>query len=66
MSNDFFNFDSPVVNVDSKSYIKGIDDFIKSIIEISGWTPNCIDHDLSLTVFTLNQIAEQLKSQLEV
>ena len=40
---------------------KAIDDFIKLINEISGWTPNCIEHNLSLTVFTLHQIAEELK-----
>lgn len=43
-------------------YNKAIGDFVKLINEISGWTPNCIEHDLSLTVFTLHQIAEELSS----
>lgn len=41
---------------------KAIDDFVKYIDECSGWTQNCIEHDISLTVYTLHQIAEQLKA----
>ena len=43
------------------NYDKAIDDFVKYIDECSGWTPKCIEHDISLTVYTLHQIAEQLK-----
>ena len=60
--NQFFNFDSPVARVDKKSYDKAIDDFVKLTNEVSGWTPNCIENNLSLTVFTIHQIAEQLQS----
>lgn len=41
---------------------KAINDFMKMINEVSGWTPNCIEPDLSLTVFTLHQIAEELSN----
>ena len=40
-----------------------IDDFIKYIDECSGWTPNCIEHNIGLTVYTLHQIADELKSR---
>lgn len=46
-----------------QGYNKAIDDFVKLANEVSGWTPNCIEHNLSLTVFTLHQIAEQLKNE---
>ena len=44
-------------------YNKAIDDFVKNIKECSGWTPNCIEswHDVCLTIYTLHQIAEELK-----
>lgn len=45
------------------AYNKAIDDFVKLANEVSGWTPNCIEHNLSLTVFTLHQMAEQLKNE---
>ena len=45
-----------------KGYNKAIDDFVKYIDDCSGWTQNCIEHDISLTVYTLHQIAEQLKA----
>lgn len=48
-----------------QGYNKAIDDFVKLTNEVSGWTPNCTEHDLSLTVFTLHQIAEELKSKTE-
>lgn len=44
-------------------YEHAIDDFVKYIDECSGWTPNCIEHDISLTVYTLHQIADELKSR---
>lgn len=53
------NFDE--CDIRKESYNKAIGDFVKLINEISGWTPNCIEHNLSLTVFTLHQIAEELK-----
>ena len=40
---------------------KAIDEFVNLVNECSGYTPNCIEHDLSLTVYTIHQIAEQLK-----
>ena len=40
---------------------KVIDEFVNLVNECSGYTPNCIEHDLSLTVYTIHQIAEQLK-----
>ena len=42
-------------------YNKAIDDFVKNINECSGCTPKCIEHDISLTVYTLHQIANELK-----
>ena len=44
-----------------QGYAKAIDDFVKCIDECSGWTQNCIEHNIGLTVYTLHQIAEQLK-----
>ena len=46
-------------------YNKAIDDFFKNIKECSGWTPNCIEswHDVCLTIYTLYQIAEELKKE---
>ena len=44
-------------------YNQAIDDFVKYIDECSGLTPNCIEHDISLTVYTLRQIADELKSR---
>ena len=49
----------------TKGYNRAIDDFVKYIDECSGWTQNCIEHDISLTVYTLHQIAEQLKEGVE-
>lgn len=48
-------------------YGKAIDDFVKNINECSGWTPNCIEssHNICLTIYTLNQIAEHLKECIE-
>lgn len=46
----------------ANGYNKAIDYFVKYIDECSGWTPNCIENDISLTVYTLHQIAEQLKA----
>lgn len=43
-------------------YNKAIDDFVKYIDECSGWTQNCIEHNIGLTVYTLHQIAKQLKA----
>lgn len=40
---------------------KAIDEFVNLVNECSGYTPNCIEHDLSLTVYTIHQIADQLK-----
>ena len=40
---------------------KTIDEFVNLVNECSGYTPNCIEHDLSLTVYTIHQIAKQLK-----
>lgn len=40
---------------------KAIDEFVNLVNECSGYTPNCIEHDLSLTVYTIHEIAEQLK-----
>ena len=45
----------------NKQYNKAIDDFVKYIDECSGWTQNCIEHNIGLTVYTLHQIAKQLK-----
>ena len=45
---------------------KVIDEFVNLINECSGYTPNCIEHDLSLTVYTIHQIAEQLKKEGEL
>lgn len=42
---------------------KAIDEFVNLVNECSGYTPNCIEHDLSLTVYTIHQIAEQLKKE---
>ena len=46
-------------------YNKAIDDFFKNIKKCSGWTPNCIEswHDVCLTIYTLYQIAEELKKE---
>ena len=44
---------------------KAIDEFVNLVNECSGYTPNCIEHDLSLTVYTIHQIAEQLKGGAE-
>ena len=49
-----------------QGYNKAIDDFVKLTNEVSGWTPNCIENNLSLTVFTLHQIAEELKSKTKL
>ena len=48
-------------NMYAQGYAKGIDDFVNLANECSGYTPNCIEHDLSLTVYTIHQIAEKLK-----
>lgn len=40
---------------------KAIDEFVNLVNQCSGYTPNCIEHDLSLTVYTIHQIADQLK-----
>ena len=45
----------------NEGYNKAIDDFVKYIDECSGWTQNCIEHNIGLTVYTLHQIAKQLK-----
>lgn len=50
----------------SKGYNDAIDDFVKLTNEVSGWTPNCIENNLSLTVFTIHQIAEELKSKTDI
>ena len=52
---------------DKKIYNKAIDDFVKNIKECSGWTPNCIEswHDVCLTIYTLYQIAEELKRSVQ-
>lgn len=42
---------------------EAIDEFVNLINECSGYTPNCIEHDLSLTVYTIHQIAEQMKGE---
>ena len=42
--------------------VRAIDDFVKYIDECSGWTQNCIEHNIGLTVYTLHQIAEKLKA----
>lgn len=47
---------------EKEGYNKAIDDFMKIINEISGWTPNCMEHDLSLKVSTLHKIAEELSN----
>ena len=59
--NDCEHYENCSNYIYSKGYNTAIDDFVKLINEISGWTPNCIEHNLSLTVFTLHQIAEELK-----
>ena len=50
---------------DAKIRAKAIDEFVNLVNECSGYTPNCIEHDLSLTVYTIHQIAEQLKGGAE-
>ena len=44
---------------------KAIDEFVKLADECSGYTANCIEHDLALTIYTIHQIAEQLKAGVE-
>lgn len=44
---------------------KAIDEFVNLVNECSGYTPNCIEHNLSLTVYTIHQIAKQLKGGAE-
>lgn len=54
-SNEFFNFDSPVVNIDKKSYNKAIDDFANKIKE-------CIyEKGFYCDRYLINEIAEKLK-----
>ena len=66
---DIENTDSIKDKIDELSkyaesqYNKAIDDFVKYIDECSGWTQNCIEHNIGLTVYTLHQIAEQLKGK---
>ena len=64
--------ESVVKNLEKKFYYdrfekeiraKAIDEFVNLINECSGYTPNCIEHDLSLTVYTIHQIAEQMKGE---
>lgn len=59
----FENLTIEDVNMYKIGYFKAIDDFVKLTNEISGWTPNCREHYLSLTVFTIHQIAEELKKE---
>ena len=56
-------FDNGFKQGEKYGYKKAIDDFVKNIKECSGWTPNCIEswHDVCLTIYTLHQIAEELK-----
>ena len=42
---------------------KVIDEFVKLADECSGYTANCIEHDLALTIYTIHQIAEQMKRE---
>lgn len=56
---DVSSFEELVANTRNKT----IDDFVKYIDECSGWTPNCIEHNIGLTVYTLHQIADKLKSR---
>ena len=54
---DVNSFDELVANARAKA----IDEFVKLADECSGYTANCIEHDLALTIYTIHQIAEQLK-----
>lgn len=51
----FFNFDSPVVRIDKKSYDKAIDDFAEKIFYY------CSMSNMNATM--IRQIAEQLKGE---
>ena len=53
--NQFFNFDSPVVRIDKKSYDKAIDDFAEKIFYY------CSMSNMNATM--IRQIAEQLKGE---
>lgn len=49
----------------ANGYAKAIDEFVKLANECSGYTSDCIEHNLSLTVYTIHQIAEQMKGGAE-
>ena len=53
--NSFFNFDSPIVNVDMKSYNKAIEEFAEQIME------NCSMSDMNRKM--IKQIAESMKEE---
>ena len=42
-------------------YEKAIDEFVNLVNQCSGYTENCIEHDLSLTIYTIHQIAEEMR-----
>ncbi len=45
----------------SDGYIDAINEFVNLANQCSGYTENCIEHDLSLTIYTIHQIAEEMK-----
>ena len=50
---------------EKKIRTKAIDEFVNLVNQCSGYTKNCIEHDLSLTVYTIHQIAESMKGEKE-
>lgn len=45
----------------SDGYIDAINKFVNLANQCSGYTENCIEHDLSLTIYTIHQIAEGMR-----
>ena len=55
--NDFFNTDSPVVNIDKKNYDKAIDDFAE-VLRLK-----CLDSCYKeVSLYEILKLAEQLKA----
>ena len=65
MSNEFFNFDSPLVGIDKHSYNKAIDDFAEKLKEpLNEWSKNgnaSVARGYKNAIALIDEVAEQLK-----
>ena len=62
---NFFNFDSPVVDVDKKSYLNGVDDFKKGVqLEYENIT-NIPRQEKDLVKKILNDVSVRIKDEVE-